>query len=113
MVLRNVDLTSFIIYSIMIGLFQSRVMHILKEKKNIYIYFGPEFDWSYSKKFCEYGSINLTSLFIGLNHFIQRVSIKFEIGGTILEIKKEKDKNMTLQQFFMVIRNVDPINFII
>ena len=38
MVLRNVDPTSFIIYSIMIGLFQSRVMHILKEKKNIYIY---------------------------------------------------------------------------
>ena len=86
MVLRNVDLTSFIIYSIIIGLFQSRVMHILKEKKNIYIYFGQEFDWSYSKKFCEYGSINLTSLFIGLNHFIQRVSIRFEFGGTILEI---------------------------
>ena len=81
MVLRNVDPTSFIIYSIMIGLFQSRVMHILKEKK-----IGPEFDWSYSKKFCEYGSINLTSLFIGLNHFIQRVSIRFEFGGTILEI---------------------------
>ena len=37
MVLRNVDPKCFIIYSIMIGLFQSRVMHILKEEKNIYI----------------------------------------------------------------------------
>ena len=34
MVLRNEDPTNSIIYSIMIGLFQSRVMHILKEKKN-------------------------------------------------------------------------------
>ena len=54
-------------------------------EKYIYI-FCPEFDWSYSKNFCEYGSINLTSLFLGLNQLKQRVSITFEISGTILEI---------------------------
>ena len=63
-------------------------MHILKY---IYIFFAQIFDWSYSKKNCEYGSINLTSLFLGLHHLIQRVSIKFEIGDIILEIKKKKE----------------------
>ena len=47
---------------------------------NIFIIF------TYSKNFCEHGSINLTSLFLGLNQLIQRISITFKISGTILEI---------------------------